>query len=311
MSDNINSSSIFNNLYKYILIYPPSLIIIYSIIISLNKCPINIPFLNSLFQTLKNNSTTKDSDIEKLKKARKDKLSETNSSVIRLMGLISLVCYLLIRCFMYQIKNIMKTNTLECRIKTELKDNIMSKENITNDIKKIKQDKIDNINNFCKDKGSTQNTKYNKCHACITTSKDGENQCELYDTRSGNVITYENKLENNCKYYSDAEISGEDEELSYKKHYGLYIYNNFNVFLLIMFFLGTLCYKKNVNTLFREVAAFIFPILLIFSIPIILIVWLFDYSDDKIIIYFNIIVVFIMSIFHIINMHTYNKFLRP
>lgn len=311
MSDNINSSSIFNNLYKYILIYPPSLIIIYSIIISLSKCPINIPILDSLFQTLKNNSTTQDSNIKKLKKVRKDKLSETNSSVIRFMGLISLVCYLLIRSLMYKIKNIIKTNTLECRIKTELKDNIMSKEDITNDIKKIKQDKIDNINNFCKEKGSTQNTKYNKCHTCITSSKDGDNQCELYDSISGNTITYENKLENNCKYYSDAEISAEDEELSYKKHYGLYIYNNFNVFLLIMFFLGTFFYKKNVNTLLREIGAFFFPGLLMFSFTIIMMLWLFDFQNDGIIIYFNIIVVFIMVIFHIINMHTYNKFLRP
>jgi hypothetical protein len=307
MTDNINSSSIFLNLNNLFLMYPPLLIIIYSIIISLNKCSVDLPeFLNSLFETLKNNSSNSNHEINKLKKARKDKLSETNSAVIRFMGLIALVCYLLIRIFMYKIKNIIKTNNLQCRIKTELKDNIMSKENITNDIKKIKQNKIDNINNFCKDKGSTQNTKYNKCHACITTSKDGENQCELYDTRSGNIITYENKLENNCKYYSDAEISGEDEGLSYKKHYGLYIYNNFNVFLLIMFFLGISA--KNWHNLIIKIILTLSPFIIIVAV-LGLILKLFHYADDKIIIWFNAIVVFIMCVFHIINMYAYNRFL--
>ena len=79
MSDNINSSAILNNLYKYILVYPPSLIIIYSIIIGINKCPIDLPpFLNELFATLTNNSTNT-TNVQKLKSTYgKAKLMATN-----------------------------------------------------------------------------------------------------------------------------------------------------------------------------------------------------------------------------------------
>ena len=308
MSDNINSSAILNNLYKYILVYPPSLIIIYSIIIGINKCPIDLPpFLNELFATLTNNSTNT-TNVQKLKKIRKDKLWETDCGVIKLMGFISLVCYLLIRYFMYAIKNIIKTNTLKCRIKTDLKEDIVSKKDITDDIKKIKEQKIKELNDFCENKGSSQNTKYDKCHGCITASKDGEYPCELYDNKTKNVTSYDkNSLENNCKYQDD---TGEDEKLSDKKHNAFYIYNNFNIFLLIMFFLGTFFYKNDVNKLWREICAYVIPSLIIFIIMIILILTSFTDSNSGFIILFNIIIVSIMAILHLINMLTYNKFLR-
>ena len=121
------SENIFSNLYDFLYIYPPILIIIYSIIIIYTKCDLNIPeFIKKVFtfseDTLKLNKIIEEGTsnnnrkhiIKKLKN-RTDKLKQTNNRVLILFGLIASICYLIIRYFMYGIKD---------KLNIELLDNI-------------------------------------------------------------------------------------------------------------------------------------------------------------------------------------------
>ena len=309
---NINSLSIFNNLLEFIYVYPPSLIIIYSIIIVINKCHIEIPtFIKKFLSDSNNNNSNNNQNVKKTKKERKRMLWETDCTVLRSMGFIILVSYLLIRYFMSAIKNKLKLRNLECRTKIDLEKEIKNKEGVSDE---IKTNTIAEKDMLCTNAGSKQTTKHGKCNYCITIYDNNKKMypCELHDTSTNSTIIYdENSIDDKCKYYDDK--NGE-EDISDKEDKALYIFNNFNIFLLIMFFLGTFFYKKNVLKLWREICAYIIPSLLMLIVFIWLYIYLYfkesKFENFNYIFWFNLALLAIISFLHLINMKIYNKYIR-
>ena len=130
------SLNIYSNLLDFLYVYPPSLIIIYSLIIINNKCDFQIPEIikkifsdsNNTLNNNNNNDNNSKNSKNKLKSVRKQKLKETNNIVIILFGTIGLICYLLIRFFMDKIKNRIDLQEVKCTLKEDIMNNLKKKQ---------------------------------------------------------------------------------------------------------------------------------------------------------------------------------------
>ena len=196
------SENIFSNLYDFLYIYPPILIIIYSIIIIYTKCDLNIPeFIKEVFtsseDTLKLNKIiekgTSNSNEKKIKKKlenRTDKLKQTNNAVLIVFGLTACICYLIIRYFIYGIKDKLNSLSVKCVLNKEAEEVIKKniKKTNPNADETIINSEIKKKQEQCDEAGKKQNDKFNKCISCIDVS-DEENRliCEVNDSNNPNT----------------------------------------------------------------------------------------------------------------------------
>lgn len=289
----MNPSEI-NKLLKLSYIYPSILLAIYVITISINECKLNsLPDYLKIFVS-KLNYTNNTPEKKNLKIARKYKLGETNLSVFRISGFFILVTYLLIRYFMSNIQKELKFKNFTCRLKPNIETEINNKFNLN----KEKEKELIEKRELCKNRGSKLNTKYDRCKSCIgfVDIKYGEKICELYDNSQNTPIEF-NNLDDNCKYYKN------DEDEVAEKNTNNYLYDNFSILLLIMFFVSTFIISKQ----YLKISLFLAILLPIIIVIILGIFIIKEITDDSIKI-FNIIIIIIIDIIHLINTGMYYKF---
>ena len=165
----------------------------------------------------------------------------------------------------------------------------------------------------CRKRGNDQSNKKGKCQSCITfEQKDQYYQgypCELQDSNdpniklSGELNQKDINVNEKCKYYTS-----DNEELQLEKdknNRALYIFNNFAIFLLIMFSLGYFLHKYN------KICSIFIPIvlMLIFIIIILSVGENFNFSNDRNIYVFNAILLLIISIIHSLNVWIYDIYI--
>ena len=322
------SENIFSNLYDFLYIYPPILIIIYSIIIIYTKCDLNIPeFIKEVFtfseDTLKLNkiiengaTSNKTEQIRKKLGNRTDKLKQTNNRVLILFGLIASICYLIIRYFMYGIKDKLNSLSIKCVLNKEAEETIKKyiKETNPNADETIINSEIKKKQKQCDEAGKKQNDKFNKCISCIDVS-DEENRliCEVNDSNNPNTQIVGELNETNshkqekCKFFND-KISGTSEniESDIDKHKRQYFYDNFSVYLLIMFLSGILIYKYGKFSNTSYYLGLFIPWVIIAIIILIILGGHFKWEKENYDTYwFNILLIVISLIINWSNMSMY------
>jgi len=307
------SLNIYSNLLDFIYVYPPTLIIIYSLVIINNKCDFQIPeFIKKIFT---DSNDIKNTSHPELKSARKQKLKDTNNIVIIIFGTIGLICYLFIRFFMDKIKNRIDLQQVNCKLKEDVMNDLKKKMNKSPDSEsKIEINKtIKKMEDICRKRGNNQSNKKGKCKSCITFEQKDEYfqgyPCELQDSNdpnikiSGELNQKDINIDEKCKYYisDDEEIKLEKD----KNNRALYIFNNLVIFLLIMFSLGYLLHKYN------KVCSILIPIILMLILIIIILSVgeNFNFSNDLNVYIFNAILLLIISIIHSLNIWIYHFYI--
>jgi hypothetical protein len=310
------SKKIYENLLDFVYIYPPSLLIIYSLVIIKNKCNVNINETLQLIieKIFSDSGQYKGKDYLVKRAARKEQLTNTNNKVIWVFGSISLLCYLLIRFFMDNIKDKIDLQEVQCKLKKQVTDTLQS--DIKESSKKSKEDIIsylDNLKKKCIERGSDHTNKNDKCQSCITLEqKDRYYQgfpCELSDSNDSNIqISGElnqNRLNvtEKCKFYINDNINDRSETAKINK--GLYIFNNLGIFLLLMFSGGYGLIHCTHNKL-----AFILPVIIIIGIGSLILVLYerFNWTNDSNIYIFNGILSIIIAVIHVMNIVIYKRY---
>ncbi len=302
------SNKIYENLLDFVYIYPPSLLIIYSLVIIKNKCNLEdseiIKTIKKLF-SISDNSTPRNHKTQR--NARKEQLKKTDDGVMIIFGAISLICYLLIRFFMDNIKEKIDLQEVQCKLKDSVTGALLNDIKETDDVqsKANINESIQNMEKICNDRGQNQSDKNGKCLSCITYNHADSYYhglpCELKDSNdpnikiSGELNQTKTSVDENCKYYNNTITDRSDSD---KINKGLYIFNNLCIFLLLMFSCGW-CLLDYGFYLY-----YILPIIIMLGVSFLILFFgeHFDFSNDSNIYIFNGILWVIMSCIHVINM---------